>query len=154
MSRKKFHVVNCSVRLHSQISMQPFQNLYLFVRVKHYLSWQVFAENCTVLCLLMSNTQLTIMSLKVWTSKQDVVIITKLEQWVLPYSDASKRNRQSGRQYTVMILSFRTDRSGQTVQTQIRLLLEEQSDQGLHCLQFPLHLLDALLFGKAILFTF
>ena len=31
---------------------------------------------------------------------------------------------------------------GQTVQTQIRLLLEEQSDQGLHCLQFPLHLLD------------
>ena len=28
---------------------------------------------------------------------------------------------------------------GQTVQTQIRLLLEEQSDQGLHCLQFPLH---------------
>ena len=32
-----------------------------------------------------------------------------------------------------MILSFRTDRSEQTVQTQIRLLLEEQSDQGLHC---------------------
>ena len=29
---------------------------------------------------------------------------------------------------TVMILSFRTNRSGQTVQTQIRLLLEEQSD--------------------------
>ena len=46
---------------------------------------------------------------------------------------------------TVMFLSFRTDRSGQRVQTEIRLLLEEQSDQGLHCLQFPLHLLDALL---------
>ena len=45
--------------------------------------------------------------------------------------------------FTIMFLSFRTDRSGQTVQTQIRLLLE--SDQGLHCLQFPLHLLDALL---------
>ena len=41
---------------------------------------------------------------------------------------------------TVMILNFRTDRSGQTVQTQIRLLLEEQSDQGLHCLLFHLHL--------------
>ena len=40
---------------------------------------------------------------------------------------------------TVMILNFRTDRSGQTVQTQIRLLLEEQSDQGLHCLLFHLH---------------
>ena len=33
---------------------------------------------------------------------------------------------------TIMTLSFRADRSGQTVQTQIRLLLEEQSDQGLH----------------------
>ena len=38
---------------------------------------------------------------------------------------------------TVMFLSSRTDKSGQTLQTQI--------DQGLHCLQFPLHLLDALL---------
>ena len=50
---------------------------------------------------------------------------------------------------TVMILSFRTDRSGQTVQTQIKLLLEEQSDQGLHCLPFRLHLLDSLLYGRA-----
>ena len=46
---------------------------------------------------------------------------------------------------TLHTVIFRTDRSGQTVQTQIRLLLEEHSDQGLHCLQFPLHLLDALL---------
>ena len=43
---------------------------------------------------------------------------------------------------------------GQTVQTQIRLLLEEQSDQGLHCLPFRLHLLDALFYGKAALFNF
>ena len=42
---------------------------------------------------------------------------------------------------TVMTLSFRTDKSGQTVQTQIRLLLEEQSDQGLHCLLFHLRFL-------------
>ena len=39
-----------------------------------------------------------------------------------------------------MIPIFRTDRFGQTVQTQIRLLLEEQSDQGLHCLLFHLSL--------------
>ena len=45
--------------------------------------------------------------------------------------------------------SFRTDRPGQTVQTKIRLLLEEQSDQRLHCLQFHLHLLEALVYGKA-----
>ena len=37
-------------------------------------------------------------------------------------------------QLTVMTLSFRKDRSGQTVQTQIKLFLEEQSDQGLHYL--------------------
>ena len=50
---------------------------------------------------------------------------------------------------TVMILSFRTDMPGQTVQTQIRLLLEEQSDQGLHCLPFCLHCLASLLYGRA-----
>ena len=40
-----------------------------------------------------------------------------------------------------MTLSFRTYtcRSGQTVQTQIRPLLEEQSDKGLHCFLFHLH---------------
>ena len=57
-------------------------------------------------------------------------------------------------QAIVISLSFRTDRSGQTVQTQIRLLLEEQSDQGLYCLKLTLHLLDALLYGNAILFDF
>ena len=31
---------------------------------------------------------------------------------------------------------FQTDRCWQTVQTQIRLLLEEQSGQGFHCLLF------------------
>ena len=40
------------------------------------------------------------------------------------------------------------------MQTQLKLLQEEQSDQGLHCLQFPLHLLDALLYDKATLFKF
>ena len=50
-----------------------------------------------------------------------------------------------------MILSFRTDRPGpgQTVQTQIRLLLEEQSDQGLQCWPFRLHRLDSNVYGKA-----
>ena len=47
-----------------------------------------------------------------------------------------------------MILSFRTDVPGQTVQTQI-WLLEEQSDQGLHCLPFCLQRLDTLLHGRA-----
>ena len=44
--------------------------------------------------------------------------------------------------------------SGQTVQTQIRLLLEEQSDQGLHRLQCHLHLFDEIHSGLASLFEF
>ena len=36
---------------------------------------------------------------------------------------------------------------GQTLQTQIRLLLEEQSDQGLHCLPFSRHCLAASFCG-------
>ena len=46
--------------------------------------------------------------------------------------------------HTVMILSFWTDWSGQTVQTKIRLLLEEQSDQVLHCLLFHLRHFDKI----------
>ena len=57
-------------------------------------------------------------------------------------------------QFTVMILNFRTHRSGQIVQTQIRLLLEEQSDQGLHCLLFHLHVFDKIPSGLASLFEF
>ena len=53
-----------------------------------------------------------------------------------------------------MILNFRTDRSGQTVQTQTRLLLEEQSDKGLHCLLFHLHVFDKIHSGLASLFEF
>ena len=55
---------------------------------------------------------------------------------------------------TVMILNFWTDRSGQTVQTQIRLLLEELSDQGLHCLLFHLYVFDKIPSGLASLFEF
>ena len=45
---------------------------------------------------------------------------------------------------------MRTDWSGQIVQTQIRLLLEEQSDQGLYYLQYC----DALLYGKTTFSSF
>ena len=55
---------------------------------------------------------------------------------------------------TVMILNFRTDRSGETVQTLIRLLLEEQSDQGLLVLLFHLHVFDKILSGLTFLFEF
>ena len=47
-----------------------------------------------------------------------------------------------------MVLNFRTDRSGQTVQTQIRLLLKEQFDQSLHCLLFHLHVFIAPAYSK------
>ena len=50
----------------------------------------------------------------------------------------------SKNQSTVIILNFLTDSSWQTVQTQIRLFLEEQSDQGLHCLLFHLYLFNEI----------
>ena len=46
---------------------------------------------------------------------------------------------------TVKILCIGTDRSQQTVQTKIRLLLKKQSDQGLRCLALHQLLLDALM---------
>ena len=46
-----------------------------------------------------------------------------------------------------MTLSFQTNRSGQTV-------LEEQSDQGRHCLLFHLHRFDEKPSGLASLFKF
>ena len=39
--------------------------------------------------------------------------------------------------HTVHILCIGTDRSQQTVQTKIRLLLKKQSDQGLRCFAIP-----------------
>ena len=42
---------------------------------------------------------------------------------------------------TIMFLNFRTDRARQTVKTHIRLLLEDQSDQGLYCSPFRRHFL-------------
>ena len=43
-------------------------------------------------------------------------------------------------------------RSEQTVKIQIRLLLKEQSDQGLHCLLSHWHLFDGIPLGLASLF--
>ena len=51
-----------------------------------------------------------------------------------------------------MTLSFWTNRPWQTVPTQIRLVLEDQSDQGLHCLPFYLHLLYKFPYGMTSLF--
>ena len=56
--------------------------------------------------------------------------------------------------FTVKILYIGTDRSLQTVQTKIRLLLKKQSDQGLRCLPFHQHLLDALMQCYIKLFYF
>ena len=79
-------------------------------------------------------TQLRLLSLvRAYTVCNSVCI------FCMPYSSLITANFSG-------VQSFRIDMSGQTVQTQIRLLLEEQSDQGLHCLQFCLHLLHALLF--------
>ena len=85
-------------------------------------------------------------------SIKNAVIILKFEQSDLGLHlvcpDLSYQIIEIMMEVTVLI-GFRTDRSGQTVQTQIRLLLEEQSDQGLHCLPFRQHHLGSLLYGRA-----
>ena len=63
------------------------------------------------------------------------------------YTEQNQSVGVEGQWITVMILSFRTGRPGQTV-------LEEQSDQGIHCLPFRLHFFDSLLYGRATLFKF
>ena len=65
-----------------------------------------------------------------------------------------KMSKQSPPALTVQILCIGTDRSQQTVQTKIRLLLKKQSDQGLRCLPFHQHLLDALMQCYIRLFYF
>ena len=51
-------------------------------------------------------------------------------------------------------LTFRKDRSEQTVKALFRLLLEEQSEQGLHCLLLHLQLLEAFFCCKTNLYDF
>ena len=60
-------------------------------------------------------------------------------------SSAAVVNKKS----MVMFLNFGTDRFVLTMQTKIRMLLGEQSDQDVHCLQCSLHLFDALFYHKA-----
>ena len=53
------------------------------------------------------------------------------------YGEITKSNPKLSSN-TLLICSIQTDRSGQMV----NLLLKKGSDQGLHCLPFPLHLFD------------
>ena len=62
-----------------------------------------------------------------------------------PIPTALSRQPKKDCSNTVQIPCIGTDRSQQTVQTKIRLLLKKQYDQGLRCLPFHYHLLDALM---------
>ena len=74
--------------------------------------------------------------------------VDKMESyvWILVAKKSITNIKLELTDVTIMTLSFRTDRAGQTVQTQIRLLLEEQFNQGLHCLLFNLHLFENIPF--------
>ena len=73
----------------------------------------------------------------------------KYEKWDLLFKTNAKVrcSHDMAASLTIMIISFGTDRPWQILQTQIRLLLQEQSIQGLRCLPFYWHLLD-IFFGK------
>ena len=55
------------------------------------------------------------------------------------WCDYSKFLGSENSKFTILILHVQTNRFRQTVQTLIRLLPQEQSDQGLHWLLFPKH---------------
>ena len=107
---------------------------------------------CSSLCyrLVLTTGKIYIMLASWFCHQSSVVLLHQVgyffEVWPVYFAVKRERYRK--------VLSFRTDRSWQTVQTQIRLLLKEQSDQGLHRLQFHLHPLDAFLYGKATLLKF
>ena len=67
-----------------------------------------------------------------WVHSHSVGFV--ISRLMCPWLPREVKTDQTGQSWlkavTVMILSFRTDMPGQTVQTQIRLLLQEQSDQG------------------------
>ena len=59
--------------------------------------------------------------------------------YLFTYAAHENGDTVSKSRFTVQILCIGTDRSQQTVQTKIRLLLKKQSDQGLRCLPFHQH---------------
>ena len=87
--------------------------------------------------------------------RKSVVRLTDRPDMILDvYRGRKTTNQQQQQLATVQILRIGTDRSQQTVQTKIRLLLKKQSDQGLRCLPFHQHLLDALMQYYIKLFYF
>ena len=107
-----------------------------------------YITNYTVIFIpyLVLTASILILVIKLKTAYSSTVLNKQIEG---PLFKAAEMNKT-----TVMILSFRTSRSEQTVQTQIRLLLEEQSDQGLHYLLFHSHLFDEIPKCLASLFEF
>ena len=55
---------------------------------------------------------------------------------------------------TVMVISFRIKRVWTNIADPDQTYPKEQSDQGLHCLQFQLHLFDEIPLDLASLFEF
>ena len=67
-----------------------------------------------------------------------------LRKWIVPKARHAVGQREWGKVDTIMILNFRTDRSGQTV----------QSDQGLHCMLSYVLVIDKEASSLASLFEF
>ena len=113
-------------------------------------SIQGFESGTWDLIVLASDLSLSFSFL--FTLQYDSFVSENFIAYVLAHKSKLKFSFQCHCQHTVIILNIGTDRSEQTVQTQIRLLLMEQSDQGLLCLLFCLHLLNTILNCKIKLF--
>ena len=71
-----------------------------------------------------------------WCQKTKEILVGQFLSFIFENSVITKLNFCT----TLQILCIGTDRSQQTGQTKIRLLLKKQSDQGLRCLPFHQHL--------------
>ena len=117
----------------------------------HFRSFQAWSVNLATLFLGKPPRQLPVLSAHSFASNWQLLFL-------------NKRKRENGRRNVLMTKSPRKNVPDVGIELWFTCMPSElasdratgpgQSDQGLHCLQFPLHLLDALLYGKSTLFDF
>ena len=113
-----------------------------------WIDWRLVIIICKELCLwhifILANKMFNF-ARNVYTKDTPKACSRNSAGWFSDRASQPKGNLPCFKiQSTVIIWSIETDRAEQTAQTQIRLLLKEQSDQGLLCLLFCLHLLNTI----------
>ena len=145
-----------------KLSLQASSSLYcysfLFQSSEHYGAFldkliQDLIVDCKYVCLSVPCFSEHCVSLTKLLAKNSLVLYIKASVGFLFAEKVRGAFAARKMAMFLQILCIGTDRSQQTVQTKIRLLLKKQSDQGLCCLPFHQHLLDALKVGSCLTMT-